>query len=116
MGTFFEEGGFGMYPTALFGFVLLAGAVLTVLRPARFWRLTAVMSGVTLCSGLLGTCIGIINTMKFVAHTTETELVKIGATGIAESTNNLVLALVIVIPAALLCAVAAGRTARTAAA
>ncbi len=115
MGTFYVEGGWGMYPTTLFGFLLVASAVLTLLRPARFWALTAVLAVVVACSGLLGTCTGIINTMRYVVRTTEPDLIRIAATGIAESTNNMVLALVIVVPSGLIGAVAAYRALRPAA-
>lgn len=34
---FYQNGGWGMYPTTVFGFVLILSAVLLVLRPERRW-------------------------------------------------------------------------------
>lgn len=113
MGTFFEEGGWGMYPTLLFGLVLLAFAVSTVFRPTKFWPVTAVMAGITLCAGLLGACMGIINTMKAVQHVRLEDVAVIAGGGIGESTNNMVLSLVLVISAGLISALAALRASRS---
>ncbi len=114
MGTFFAEGGFGMYPTLLFGFLLVASAVLTLLEPARRWPLTATLGVATLCSGALGATMGLINTMKYAAKAPVDDRLVSGAIGIAESLNNLVLAFVIVIPSVLITAVAAARAMRAA--
>ena len=43
--TFFRDGGFGMYPTALFGFLLVASGVLCLLRPERRFVLLALSLG-----------------------------------------------------------------------
>lgn len=106
MGTFIEEGGAGMIPTMLFGFVLVASAVMSITQPERRW-LTFVFGALTFSSGLLGTAMGLINTMRYVAKTTVAEQIPIGATGIAESLNNLVLSNVIIVIACLISAVAA---------
>jgi hypothetical protein len=108
MGMFFEEGGFGMYPTLLFGFGLVASAVLSIPQPERRW-LTFALGALTFSSGVLGTAMGLINTMRYVAKTTPAEQLPIGATGIAESLNNLVLANVIIVIAMLISVVAAFR-------
>lgn len=114
MGQFFAEGGFGMFPTLLFGFGLVASAVLTLLRPERAWPLTATLGMATLCSGALGATMGLINTMKYVAKAPADDRLVAGAVGIAESLNNVVLALVIVIPSVLVTAAAAARAMRAA--
>lgn len=116
MGTFFDEGGWGMFPTAIFGFLLAASAVLTLLRPARFWALTAVLAAVTVAAGLLGATMGLINTFKYVSHGSDepAAAARIALQGMAESLNNVVLALVLVIPSLLVCAVAAFRALRAA--
>ncbi len=47
--NFFRDGGWGMYPTSLFGFVLVAASVLLVLRPERrYVRLVASLGALTL--------------------------------------------------------------------
>lgn len=106
MGMFFEEGGWGMYPTLIFGFALVAAAVLSVFQAERRW-LTFIFGALTFCAGVLGTSMGLINTMRYVAKTTPAEMVPIGATGIAESLNNLVLANILIVIALLVSAVAA---------
>lgn len=113
MGMFFTEGGFGMYPTLGFGFLVVASAVLSLRAPERRW-LTFSLGAATLASGVLGTSMGLINTMKYVAAAPEAERLASGATGIAESLNNLVLALVLLILALLVSSVAAFTHARAA--
>lgn len=116
MGTFFDEGGWGMIPTTIFGFLLAASAVLTLLRPARFWAATAVLTVVTMGAGVLGTTMGFINTFKYVSHSGEepASAVKIICQGMAESLNNTVLAWVLIVPSMLVCLVAALRALRAA--
>lgn len=113
MGMFFEEGGFGMYPTLVFGFLLMASAVLSLRQAERRW-LTSVLAALTVASGVLGTSMGLINTMKYVAKTTPEERLAILAQGTAESLNNLVLAMILVVLALLVSGVAAFRFARAA--
>ncbi len=115
MGMFFEEGGFGMYPTLIFGFVLMASAVLSIRHPERKW-LTFVMGALTSASGVLGTSMGLINTMKAVAKTPADQQLVIFSVGTAESLNNLVLAMILLILSLLVAAVAAFLHAKTAAA
>jgi hypothetical protein len=114
MQTFFFEGGPFMFATTLFGFVAMAAAVLTVLRPARFRAVAAVLLGVTLASGLLGTCFGLIGTCKAVLGTEEPaeQLVRLGVKGVQESLNNTFLALLLVLLGLLVCAGAAFRAGR----
>lgn len=106
MGTFIEEGGAGMIPTMLFGFAFVASAVMSISQPERRW-LSLVFGALTFSSGLLGTAMGLINTMRYVAKTNAAEQLPIGATGIAESLNNLVLSNVIIVIGCLISAVAA---------
>ena len=114
MGNFFEEGGFGMYPTMIFGFFLVAAAVFTLLRPERRWPLVVSLGVATFGAGLMGTTVGLINTMKYVAHKApEAERLQFLAQGVAESLNNLELALFMVIPTALVCCAAALRSLKT---
>ncbi len=112
MSDFFRDGGLVMFPTLALGFLVAASAALTAFRSIRYGPLAAVLAGVTLASGLLGTALGVINTFRFVARLGEGEALKVAATGLAESTNNLVLALVILIPSGLLAAWPALQAAR----
>ena len=112
MGTFIEEGGWGMFPTMAFGFCLVVAAVFTLLRPARGWALVVSLGVTTFGAGLLGTTVGVINTMKYAKGAPEAERLQAIAQGVAESLNNLELSLLIVLPAALLCCVAALRARR----
>jgi len=108
--TFFHDGGWGMYPTTGFGFLLIAAAVLLVLRPERRWiPLVASLGVVTFASGLLGTSVGIVNSFHYLPEVAKVEQVEIAALGCAESLNNLVLALIIVVLAGLMASLAALR-------
>jgi len=111
--NFFRDGGFGMYPTAIFGFFLIASAVLLVLRPERrFVALVASLEVLTIGSGVLGTTMGLINTFRYLARVPAADQFKIAAIGCAESLNNMVLALIIGVLAALLASIAAARASR----
>lgn len=110
--TFFRDGGFGMYPTALFGFLLVASGVLCLLRPERRFVLLALSLGVvTAGSGVLSFCVGLATTFHYIQHVPLAERFTIAALGCAESLNNLVLALILVVLAAVLTALAAARAA-----
>ncbi|MCA2979105.1 MAG: hypothetical protein INH41_02465 [Myxococcaceae bacterium] len=104
MQLFFEEGGIVMWPTAVFGFLFVASAVLGVRAGARH-RATVVLGLLTLSSGALGATVGLINTMRWVTKAPAAEQLVGGATGLAESLNNLVLAFLLVIIALLVSAV-----------
>jgi hypothetical protein len=108
--NFFAAGGWGMYPTMLFGFLLLATTVLHALRPEpRFQRLTGVLGIITFASGLLGTTVGICNTAHYLGQVPPQDQLKILAMGCEESLHNLVLALIIVVLAGLITAGSAVR-------
>lgn len=109
---FFSDGGFGMYPTALFGFLLITVSILWMIRPERrAGSLVAALFVGTIGSGVLGTATGLINTFRYLQHVPLAEQVAIGAQGGAESLNNLVLAMLLVVPSALMVAIAALRSA-----
>lgn len=115
--NFFRDGGWGMYPTLLFGFLLVAAGVLLVLRPERRFLPPVVGLGVvTLGSGVLSTAVGVINTFRYITRVEAGEQFKIAALGCAESLNNMVLALMLCVLTALLASVAAVRASRAAAA
>jgi len=111
--NFFESGGFGMYPTAIFGFVLVAAGILLVLRPERrFVNLVVSLGAATLGSGVLSTSVGIVNTLHYLRKVPPAEQFKIFAIGCAESFHNVVLALILVVLTAMLASIAAARAAR----
>lgn len=111
--NFFESGGFGMYPTSLFGFLLVAAGVVLTLRPERrFVRLVVSLGVLTLGSGVLSACVGVVNTLHYLRRVPAGEQLKIAAIGCAESFHNVVLALILVVLTALLASIAAFRAAR----
>jgi hypothetical protein len=108
--NFFTAGGWGMYPTMLFGFLLLATTGLHALRPEpRFPRLTGALGVATLASGVLGTTVGICRSAHYISQVPPAEQLQTLAMGCEESLHNLVLALIIIIVAALITAVSAVR-------
>ncbi len=110
--TFFRDGGWGMYPTSLFGFLLVAAATLTLLRPERrFVPVLLALAAVTLGSGLLAFSVGVANSLHFLPRAPPADRFTLAALGVAESLNNVVLALVLVVLASLLAALAALRAA-----
>lgn len=113
--TFFRDGGWGMYPTTLFGFLLVASGVLCLLRPERrFAPLVGSLGVMTLGSGLLGFCTGLATTFHYIPQVPLAERFTIAALGCAESLNNLILALILLVLAGVLTALAAGRAALSA--
>lgn len=96
--NFFSAGGFGMYPTALFGFALIATAVLYALRPqAKTARLALVLGLVTFAAGLLGAFVGICNTFHYIPEVAHQNQLEILALGCEESLHDVVLALMLVV-------------------
>ena len=110
--NFFTVGGLGMYPISVDGFLLLASALLLALRPERrFVPLVVSLALLTLCAGVLGTLVGIVSTLHYVA-TTSTGQVQTLIMGAAEASHCLVLALLVISAALALTAIAAWRASR----
>ncbi|MBW2457878.1 MAG: hypothetical protein JRI68_25455 [Deltaproteobacteria bacterium] len=110
--TFYESGGWGMYPTSILGFALVAAGILLVLRPERrFVNLVVSLGAATLGSGVLSTSVGIVNTLHYLHKVPPGDQLKIAAAGCAESFHNVVLALILVVLTALLASIAAARAA-----
>jgi hypothetical protein len=111
--NFFTAGGLGMYPISVDGFLLLASALLLALRPERrFVPLVVSLALLTLGAGVLGTLVGIVSTLHYVA-TTPTGQVQTLIMGAAEASHCLVLALLVIMAALALTAIAAWRASRT---
>jgi hypothetical protein len=108
--NFFEAGGWGMYPTAIFGFLLVATGVLLVIRPERrFARLVISLGVATAGSGVLSTAVGVVKSFYYLEQAPEARRLLLGALGCAESLHNLVLAMMLVVITALLAGIAALR-------
>lgn len=117
MSDYFIAGGIGMYPTALFGLLLLAACVLHVLGPEpRRARLALTLGVVTFASGLLGTFVGMCTSARFIPQVPKADQLQILALGCEESLHNVVLALLLVVVAGLLASVGALRQTNGAAA
>ncbi len=111
MKDFFAAGGFGMYPIAVFGFLLVAVCVLYVLRPqARYQRLAITLGITTFMTGLLGTSLGVILSARYIYHVELARQLGVFALGIEESLHNIVLALILVVLASVIFAVGALRS------
>lgn len=95
---FFAAGGWGMYPTSFFGFLLIAASALYALRPdQRMARLVVTLGIVTFAAGLLGTSVGLGNTFHYIPQVAKDEQLQILALGCAESLHNAILGLMLVI-------------------
>ena len=111
--TFYRDGGWPMVPTSVFGFLLIAAAVLYVLRPERrFVSLVVALGVTTFGAGLLGTSVGIVKSFHYLPQVAAEKQLTVAALGCAESLHNLVLGLMLVVLAAVICAVAALRATR----
>src|ERR1035437_7441847 len=99
---FYTDGGFGMYPTSIFGFLLVVTSFLYLFRPeSRYVPIVLCCGFLTLGAGVLGTATGLVNTFRYLQNVAIADQVKIAGIGCAESLNNIVLALIISIFAAL---------------
>jgi hypothetical protein len=112
----FRDGGWGMYPTLIFGLVLVVAAMRYAARPRpQEVPLMVSLGMLTLFSGCLGFVTGITTTMRAVAQVPP-EQHFIALIGLGESAQNLVLALVMCVLATLAAVVGAWRLSREAAA
>ncbi len=107
-------GGWGMYPTTLFGTFALALLVRATLAPNRpigsaVWA-ALVATGL---SGVLGFTAGVIRTFQAIQRLPEPDQFPVTLLGVSESMHNLGLALVFGVLAALLFAVRGLRERRT---
>jgi hypothetical protein len=101
-----------MFPTLAFGVLAVLSATVIAFRPdKRFVPMVLALGVTTFGSGLLGTVMGLINTLRYVAKAPETDRIMITMVGAAESLNNMVLALVLVVLTGLIASVAAARVA-----
>lgn len=113
----FRLGGWGMYPTAVFGLLLLAASVRYAIRPDGRWVPLQIALGIlTLAAGSLGFVTGLIATTTHLDEVPVDRVTLIGALGFGESLHNVSLALVLVVLGALAASVGAARLTRAPAA
>ena len=111
----FRLGGFAMFPTALFGALLLGAALRYARTPdARFIPLQVALAILTLATGALGFVTGLIASTTHLGEVPTSKAMQILAIGFGESLNNLGLALATLTLAASLAAVGTARQLRTA--
>ena len=107
---FFAAGGWGMYPTSLFGFLMIAASLLHARRPApKTAQLALLLGVVTFSAGVLGTAVGVCTSAYYIPQVPYEKQLQTLALGCEESLHNLVLALLLVVVAGLIGAVGASR-------
>jgi hypothetical protein len=111
MGEAFHSGGWGMYPTLVFGVLMIGVSVAYALRPGRrFIPLQISLGIVTLVSGSLGFVTGLIKSLQAI-HQVPEDRRFIWLIGLGESLNNVALALTLLVIAVLVISVGAVRVA-----
>lgn len=111
MGELFRTGGFGMYPTALFGVLMIVAAAFYARRPERrLVPLQLVLGLTTLFAGSLGVVVGVIKSLQSLSGVPAGDRF-IWLIGLAESLHNLALALGLILLATMVAAVGALRVA-----
>jgi hypothetical protein len=95
---FYASGGYGMYPTTLFGFIMVLTACLYLFRPERRFVPVVITSGVlTFCSGVLGTFTGMIVVCTYVQLVEPVDAAKVMVVGSGQAFANIVFALILII-------------------
>jgi hypothetical protein len=111
MTEFFIAGGFGMYPTLVFGFLLIACSILFLFRPEpRYVSPLVGLGATTFCAGLLGTSTGVINAFRYLSSVPADDRLLVATLGCAESLHVTVLALILMVIAGLFVSIGAVRT------
>ncbi len=114
MGEAFSMGGWGMFPTAIFGLMLVAASIRYAMSPERrFVPIQVSLGVVTLASGGLGFVTGMIKSALAIEGAGPDRR-WIWVLGMGESLNNVALALALLTVAALAASVGAARLAREA--
>ncbi len=113
MVQFFHEGGAGMFPTALFGVLLFITAVVHAVKPdRRLGPVVATLAAMVVAAGLLAASLGISATTQHLWQVPPANQLVIFGTGLAESLNNVVLAMLVLVPSCMVAAVGALRAAK----
>ena len=113
MREIFHLGGFGMYPTAFFGLLLIGVSLRYAIKPeARFIPLQITFGLLTLFAGCLGFVTGLITSFSHLPELAPGDNAKwIPFIGAAESLYNVALALALVIMAVIATSIGAARIA-----
>lgn len=112
MGEAFHLGGWGMYPTSVFGLLLIAAAIRYAMSPERrFVPLQVSLGIMTLASGGLGFVTGMIKSALAIDGAAA-DMRWIWVVGMGESLNNVALALALLTIGALAASLGALRIAR----
>jgi hypothetical protein len=115
MREFFLAGGWGMYPTLVFGLLMVGVGSFYAARPERrFVPLLGALGILTLAAGSLGFVTGVMKSFTAAAHYEPGDLAAaLAMKGTAESLCNIALALVLTVFAAVAVSLGAWRLART---
>jgi len=120
MATFldhFRDGGWGMFPTLIFGLVLLGVAGRYAARPERrFVPLLITLNLLTMAAGALGFVSGVIVTAQYFERHDPPLPSSIPFLGVGESLNNVAFALIFVVVGAMATSLGAWKIAREGAA
>lgn len=111
MSEFFSAGGWGMYPTLVFGFLLIACSILFLFRPEP--RYLASLVGLGACTGaagLLGSCSGVMNTLRYAMQAPAEERFLALVSGCEESLHVVMLGLILMVIAGIFVTLGAVRT------
>jgi hypothetical protein len=96
--NFYANGGWGMYPTTVFGFLLILSACLHLLRPeGRYLPIVVITFCLTAASGILATATGLTIAFRFVQHVEAADQLRVAVLGCAEALNNVILGLILAI-------------------
>ncbi len=113
--TLFREGGWGMFPTLVFGVLMLLAAARYALKPERrVVPLLLALGVLTLSSGALGFVTGLMATFRYITGVPASER-WIALVGVGESLVNVAFALCFLVLASIAASVGALRGARGAA-
>lgn len=116
MSEAFHQGGWGMFPTSLMGLVLLVVAGLYARRPEK-GKLGVVLgfAAMTFLAGCLGFVAGAIKTLAATAQISDPTMSpgQLAAQGISESLQNVALALILLVLAAIVTTIGTIRASRS---
>ncbi len=102
MTNFFDEGGWTMFPTLLFGGLTVLASLVLAWRPERrFIPLFLSLSALTLMTGFLGTMWGVTGLVKAWANADIADVQMIMTACATQALNSLLLASVLVVIAVL---------------
>ena len=93
MGDFFNEGGFTMYPTMLFGLLAVLSSLVLAARPeARYVPMFISLCALTVMTGFLGTMVGVTGLVKASANAAPADMQMIMTACATQALNSLLLA------------------------